>query len=305
MLAPTWRGAFSGTPHQQHRSGAYMARYIAKNLCGGGFVRTVSGYTGLCHWASPTGDGGGRYLFKPERSAPMHWKSRYLIKVEGMKFVDAVLALCDECPGYIRLRLNQKKAGIHPPPAAANNSRVLAYLLKRGISRGVIEACVRAGILYESADYHNAVFVGRDETGTSPGTPSCAAPTHGENPSRQRCRAAISGFASCCRRRGKTNRVAVYEAAIEPMAHLTLEGATDKWRLSSAASMRRKKDSGRNGRPRTPLRWTLFSGAPPGDRGNRDLHQQRLCRALGSSPHRESLSGPVPHGEEPAQARGL
>ena len=32
--------------------------------------------------------------------------------------------------------------------------------------------------------------------------------------------------------KGKTNRVAVYEAAIEPMAHLTLEGTTDKWRLS-------------------------------------------------------------------------
>ena len=26
--------------------------------------------------------------------------------------------------------------------------------------------------------------------------------------------------------------MAVYEAAIEPMAHLTLEGTTDKWRLS-------------------------------------------------------------------------
>ena len=28
--------------------------------------------------------------------------------------------------------------------------------------------------------------------------------------------------------KGKTNRVAVYEAAIEPMAHLTLEGTTDR-----------------------------------------------------------------------------
>ena len=37
---------------------------------------------------------------------------------------------------------------------------------RRGIDRKVIEACIRAGILYESADYHNAVFVGKDETGT-------------------------------------------------------------------------------------------------------------------------------------------
>ena len=132
-------------------------------------------------------------------SSIWHWKSRdiggksaldYLIKVEGMKFVDAVLALCDECPGYIPPPPRQKKRPeFILPPAAMNNRRVFAYLLKRGISRGVIEACIRAGILYESADYHNAVFVGRDETG--------------ENPSRQRCRAAISGFASCCRRREK------------------------------------------------------------------------------------------------------
>ena len=110
-------------------------------------------------------------------SSIWHWKSRdiggksaldYLIKVEGMKFVDAVLALCDECPGYIPPPPQQKKRPeFILPPVAVNNRRVFAYLLKRGISRGVIEACVRAGILYESADYHNAVFVGRDETGSA------------------------------------------------------------------------------------------------------------------------------------------
>ena len=57
-------------------------------------------------------------------SSIWHWKSRdiggksaldYLIKVEGMKFVDAVLALCDECPGYIPPPPQQKKeAGVHP-----------------------------------------------------------------------------------------------------------------------------------------------------------------------------------------------
>lgn len=97
-------------------------------------------------------------------SSIWHWKSRdiggksaldYLIKVEGMKFVDAVLALCDECPGYTPHPPQQKKRPeFILPPAAVNNRRVFAYLLKRGISRGVIEACVRAGILYESADYH-------------------------------------------------------------------------------------------------------------------------------------------------------
>lgn len=39
--------------------------------------------------------------------------------------------------------------------------------MKRGIDLKVIEACFRAGILYESADYHNAVFVGKDEAGAA------------------------------------------------------------------------------------------------------------------------------------------
>ena len=45
-----------------------------------------------------------------ERTSLWHWKSRdvggksaldYLVKVEGMKFVDAVSALCEEAPSYI------------------------------------------------------------------------------------------------------------------------------------------------------------------------------------------------------------
>lgn len=97
-----------------------------------------------------------------------HWKSRdiggksaldYLVKVEGMKFVDAVLALCEESPGYIPSSSQPEYAKeFLLPPAALDNRRVFAYLLKRGIDRKVIEACIRAGILYESADYHNAVF---------------------------------------------------------------------------------------------------------------------------------------------------
>ena len=109
-----------------------------------------------------------------EETSFWHWKSRdaggrsaldYLVKVEGVKFVDAVLALCEENPSYIPPPFQpEQEKEFALPPAAANNRRVFAYLLKRGISRKVIEACIRAGILYESADYHNAVFVGKDET---------------------------------------------------------------------------------------------------------------------------------------------
>lgn len=52
------------------------------------------------------------------------------------------------------------------PPKNDNMRRVFAYLLnRRGIDREVLYAFVHKGMIYESADYHNAVFVGYDADG--------------------------------------------------------------------------------------------------------------------------------------------
>ena len=52
------------------------------------------------------------------------------------------------------------------PPAHKDMRRVFAYLCQtRGITPEVVSAFARKGLLYESADHHNAVFVGRDEQG--------------------------------------------------------------------------------------------------------------------------------------------
>ena len=54
------------------------------------------------------------------------------------------------------------------PDASPTTRRVYAYLVKqRRIDRAVITAFVRAGLLYEDAKYHNAVFVGLDEHGAA------------------------------------------------------------------------------------------------------------------------------------------
>ena len=54
------------------------------------------------------------------------------------------------------------------PPAHSDMRRVYAYLTKhRGIDRDIITAFARAKLLYEDAEYHNAVFVGTDATGTA------------------------------------------------------------------------------------------------------------------------------------------
>ena len=52
------------------------------------------------------------------------------------------------------------------PPKNDNMRRVFAYLLnRRGIDQEVLYAFVHKGMIYESADYHNAVFVGFDPNG--------------------------------------------------------------------------------------------------------------------------------------------
>lgn len=60
----------------------------------------------------------------------------------------------------------KEKAPFSLPPANGNMRRVYAYLLNsRGIDKEVLDTFVRHGMIYESAKYHNAVFVGKDNNG--------------------------------------------------------------------------------------------------------------------------------------------
>lgn len=71
----------------------------------------------------------------------------------------------------VKVMANKKeKAQILPvpfvlPPKAENNKRVYAYLSSRGLSGEIISDFIKKGLLYESADKHNCVFLGRDEKG--------------------------------------------------------------------------------------------------------------------------------------------
>lgn len=63
-------------------------------------------------------------------------------------------------------RVQEPRAPFALPPANKDARRVFAYLVKhRKIAPEVLSHFVRAGLLYEDAEYHNAVFVGTDEQG--------------------------------------------------------------------------------------------------------------------------------------------
>ena len=52
------------------------------------------------------------------------------------------------------------------PPAHGDMRRVYAYLVKhRNIDRSVVAHFAKEKLLYEDAEYHNAVFIGTDENG--------------------------------------------------------------------------------------------------------------------------------------------
>lgn len=93
----------------------------------------------------------------------------YLIKVKEYSFVEAVEALtgvtADWIPPPPALKKDEPKVLLLPTKNKDCN-RVIQYLFGRGIDYRLIQECVADGTIFESAEYHNAVFVGKDESGT-------------------------------------------------------------------------------------------------------------------------------------------
>lgn len=93
----------------------------------------------------------------------------YLIKVKDYGFVEAVEALTGVSTEWIPPPQTPKKDEpkvLLLPPKNKDCNRVIQYLFGRGIDYQLIQDCVADGTIYESADYHNAVFIGKDKNGT-------------------------------------------------------------------------------------------------------------------------------------------
>ena len=92
----------------------------------------------------------------------------FLIKVEGMGFVEAVETLTGKAaPAYQRIvtaepRASPPKRPFKLPEPNRNNDRVYAYLRGRGVGKELINRCFVDGLIYESARTHRCVFVGKD-----------------------------------------------------------------------------------------------------------------------------------------------
>ena len=87
----------------------------------------------------------------------------YLTAVEGLWLPEAVQRILGESPC---IPPPPKPAVLYPKteftllPKHADNRRVFAYLRSRGIDAQIINHCIKHGLLYESTQHHNCVFVG-------------------------------------------------------------------------------------------------------------------------------------------------
>lgn len=175
-------------------------------------------------------------------SSVWHWKSRdiggksaldYLIHVEGVPFVAAVQQLCADSPGYIPAAheiVERQRPVFVLPERAPGVQRISNYLQMRGVSLLVIQHCIHAGILYESLPYHNCVFVGRDEAGVARYAALRGTFLHGK-PFKAEQTGSEKQYGFCIPPATPCSKLAVFEAAIDAMAEMTLTGE-EKHRLS-------------------------------------------------------------------------
>ena len=95
----------------------------------------------------------------------------FVRKYFGLSYPDAVQTLLgsNSSIAVVREHKEQKREERKPfelPKKNADMRRVYGYLMReRLIDREVINRFVRDGLIYEDAEYHNAVFVGKDTNG--------------------------------------------------------------------------------------------------------------------------------------------
>ena len=162
----------------------------------------------------------------------------------GVSYVEAVNRLLGGEGGRIYIpaqKQMEEKKSFALPPANRNMRRVYAYLLQqRCISREVLSEFAHAGLVYESCEpskdgsrqYHNAVFVGKDEHGVARHAHKRGLYTNGHSFRRN---VAGSDPRYSFHHTGSSDRLYVFEAPIDLMSFNTLY--QEDWQQHSYVSL--------------------------------------------------------------------
>lgn len=152
----------------------------------------------------------------------------FLVKYEGKDFMEAV--------GILLGRFNNSKNNVHIKTYVANKNkadnelklpeknnnyrRMFAYLIKtRCLDKDIVTALVKEGLIYESKDTHNVVFIGKDNEEnvrhvSMKGTLS-------DKPYIHECIGSDKRY--CFKVKGRSDTVYIFEAAIDLISHATIE----------------------------------------------------------------------------------
>ena len=156
----------------------------------------------------------------------------FVEKYFGIGFQESMAVLLSRSDGVLQKSSPQIRNGeLILPPRHDNMRRVFAYLLyQRGLDRNVVYTFAHKKMLYESAQYHNVVFVGYDKDGV---------PRHAQ----LRSTSASSGFrwnvpgsnaAYSFHFNGSSENVFLFEAPIDLMSFVTMH--PDRWQTHSYAA---------------------------------------------------------------------
>lgn len=180
-------------------------------------------------WESPSGKvsiNGSEWYSQYERVGG--GAVSFVQKFFGASYPDAVRSLLGSCAGQIpseqsntfrQSRSKETQTELVLPQKSTDMRRLYGYLLnERCLDRDVVYAFVHAGILYEDAPNHNAVFIGTDENGK---------PRHiqkrSTNPqSDYKGNITGSDIAYAFHHVGTSDRLYVFEAPIDMMAYISM-----------------------------------------------------------------------------------
>lgn len=161
----------------------------------------------------------------------------YLIKVRDYTFLEAVQTIAGQAAITPPVSLPAEKTTekkLLLPKKNGNQTRVVSYLKSRGIDADIIKFCLQMGIVYESENYHNAVFVGRDRE---------------ENPRYAALRGIGTDFIGdangsdknysfSIQAEGNSEKVHLFESAIDLLSYATLQKMDGQnWRAEHLLSL--------------------------------------------------------------------
>lgn len=141
-------------------------------------------------------------------------------------YAEAVEMLLNNCGSQIITSppIEKEHKPFKLPPRNDRMSRVFSYLLlTRGIDKDVLFEFVRKKMIYESADYHNAVFVGYDSNGK---------PHHAHKRGTATSNSYKGNFAGSQPEfsfhwHGTSDKIFLFEAPIDMLSYISMQKAKD------------------------------------------------------------------------------